>query len=288
MELRKAFEELYRPRQLRSASKDTIRLWDLALRLFDANLGRPATLDDLNDDAVCRFASWRLQTVAPATVNRDLASILAIWRWLHRHNLVAPWPDVQLEKEPLRTPVAWTQEEFIRLIRVCRSTRGRIDCVPANIWWTSLLLICFDSGERIGAVMKLAWNDVDTFTGWVTFRAENRKGRDQDNVVRLANDTRESLGDLIRHASSKAVFPWPYRKNYLWKRYGDLLAQAKLPNDRRRKFHCVRRTTASHVEAAGGNATEVLKHASRRNTLTYLDPRITKPPQATDLLWRPE
>lgn len=40
-------------------------------------------------------------------------------------------------------------------------------------------------------------------------------------------------------------------------------------------------------EAAGGNATELLGHSSRKVTRqSYLDPRITGPPAAVDLLFR--
>jgi hypothetical protein len=44
---------------------------------------------------------------------------------------------------------------------------------------------------------------------------------------------------------------------------------------------------ASHAEAAGMNATELLHHSTRKVTLAYLDPRIVKRPQAADVLFRP-
>jgi integrase len=285
MHLEAAFETLYRPRNLRSASICTIRLWHIALRLFSRFLGRPARLGDLTDETLSAFASWRLQTVLPPTVNRDLASLLALWRWLHTKGLVDRWPDVQLEQEPRRVPVAWTQEEFSRLMAASRKTRGFVGQNLASSWWPAALLVLFDSGERVGALLRLRWVDVDLTGRWVVFRAEHRKGRDQDNAVRIAPDTAESVAKLCR--TSAEVFHWPHTHGYLWKRLGRILETAGLPNDRRRKFHCVRRTTASHFEAAGGNATDLLKHASRRNTLAYLDPRILRPVQAVDRLWRP-
>src|SRR5262245_41247757 len=99
--LREVWETQYRVRQLRSASIKTIRLWQISLDLIDRFLQRPATLADLTDDTLSRFATWRRRggDVTAATVNRDLASLLALWRWCHRMRMVELWPDVQLEKE---------------------------------------------------------------------------------------------------------------------------------------------------------------------------------------------
>lgn len=285
MLLREAFETIYKPRNLRFASKETIRLWNIALRMFNKFRNREATIDDLTDDIVAEFAGWRRATCAAATVNRDLASVLALWRYLNRKGIIDRWPDVPLEPEPLRIPIAWTQDEFEQLLRTTRKARGFVGETLASKWWPAVVLTCFDSGERISAVMGLEWNDIDLASKWIIFRAENRKGRDRDSAVRIADETVVSLSRLPRDA--KQVFHWPYTRQYLWKRYGTLLEKAGLPADRRRKFHCIRRTVASHAEAAGGNATELLRHASRKNTLAYLDPRITKPQQAIDYLWRP-
>lgn len=285
MTLRHAFETIYKPRNLRFASKETIRLWNISLRMFTRFLKRDANVDDLTDENLTAFCMWRRSYVAAATVNRDLASLLALWRYLNRRGILKHWPDVQLEPEPARVPVAWTEEEFTRLIATAKKMRGMIGPVPAARWWPAILLLCFDSGERIGAVMAVKWGDMDLSGRWVIFRAETRKGRDQDSAVRIATDTVAAVSLLPK--SSETVFPWPFAKAYLWQRYGKLLERADLPSDRRRKFHCIRRTVASHAEAAGGNATALLRHASRKNTLAYLDPRIATPQQAIDLLWRP-
>lgn len=167
-----------------------------------------------------------------------------------------------------------------------RSAPGIIGKIPAKDWWPALLLTLFDTAERIGAVMALCWPSVDLGRGWIIFDAMTRKGRTADNVKRIAGDTTKALKN-IRHGDDN-VFPWPYAPTSLWTRYELLLAAAGLPNDRKHKFHAIRKTTASHYEAAGGNATSLLGHASRRNTERYLDPRIVNPTQPIDLLWRPE
>lgn len=275
----------YRLRNLRSATKSSLRLWEIALRLFDRYLERPATADDLTDDTFAGFIVWRRRTAAAATVNRDLVSLLALWRWCHRMGHVDRWPDVALEKVPERTPLAWTRDEFGALMRAARAATGNIGCIPAARWWPALLLVLFDTGERIAAVMALQWQHVDLDQCWILFPAETRKGQQRDSLVKISDDTADALRRIRGRGD---VFPWPYCTAYIWRRYGDLLKQAGLPNDRARKFHAIRKTTASHLEAAGGNATEALRHQHRKTTQAYLDPRIVKPSQAVDLLWRPE
>lgn len=280
------FANEYVPRKLRSASPKTLALWRVALRHFNRFTARPATVADLNDLHVCGFAMWRkAEGVQNATINRDLASLLALWRWLHRRGIVNVWPDVELAPEPKRTPVAWTEDEFNALMRAARRAEGNFREVPAKLFWPALLLTCFDTGERIGAILSLRWKDLDLPGCWVNFTAETRKGGREDSLVRIAPDTVAAIEALPKVA--RLVFPWHMTRTYLWAHMADLLESAGLPNDRSRKFHCIRRTTASHAEAAGGNATLFLRHAARTNTEHYLDPRITKPQQAIDHLWRP-
>jgi integrase len=78
----------------------------------------------------------------------------------------------------------------------------------------------------------------------------------------------------------------PYYGGYLWHKFGQVLARAGLPTDAKSKFHRIRRTVASYYEAAGGNATELLGHSSRKVTTAYLDKRVVQAPQAIDRLWR--
>ncbi len=280
------WEKQYLPANLRAASLSSLTLWTIALKGFERSLGRPATLSDLTDENVAEFARYRRQNVSAATVNRDLASLLALWRFAAKLGKVKTWPTVQLEKEPRRVPVAWLQEEFNQLMRTVSRLDGKIGEHDAAAWWRALLLVCFDTAERISAVLDLEWSNVDLRTRWVLFPAETRKGRVADSICPIAQDTVEALEEIRRPRGN--VFHWPLNRNYVWKRYGAILEAAGLPNDRKRKFHCVRRTVASYVEANGGNATEVLRHASRHTTMAYLDPRIVKPSSAIDRMWRPD
>lgn len=277
--------DAYARRQMRSAAAGSVRLAQFTVRQFGLHLGHRPTLDDLTDDIVSGYAAARRRNVAPATVNRDLAVLLALWRWSHRRGWIGRWPDVPLEPEPHRTPQAWSRTDFERLLAAAYQRPGRIGEHLACRWWPALLLVLYDTGERIGAVLSLPWQCVDLHSRWITFAAETRKGAREDNVVQVAADTSMALTMIRRPAGP--VFPWPYSRTLIWLHMSRLLRSAGLPSDRRSKFHRIRRTTASHYEAAGGNATELLKHSSRAVTLAYIDPTIVHPVQAVDLLWRP-
>lgn len=288
------FETRYRLLRLRTATEATLKLWQIALRHFDRYLERDAMLSDLTDVVVTGFAFWRRQQgVSPATVNKDLDSILALWRWCHRQRLVQPWPNVEREREYLRAPVAWTPEEFHQLMLAAaqqqRKIRG-LELTQADVW-IPLLLIAYDTGERIGAVIALTWRDVDLQARWIRFPAESRKNRRRDNAVQIHADTAAAIERLRLTGWQKrdSVFPLAFHNtSHLYYLFDRLLRAAGLPADRRHKFHCIRRTVASHYEAAGGNATELLGHAARRTTEAYLDPRIVTKTPPHELLWRPD
>jgi len=288
------FEQRYRLLKLRTASPPTFRAYHVALRWFDRFLSRDAMLSDLTDTTVTGLAYWRRQQgVSPASVNRDLNHLLALWRWCHRQRLVSQWPNVELEREYYRAPIAWTEEEFDRLLLAASQQRRTVPRMHYSVGerWVALLLVCFDTGERIAAIRAVTWQDVDTTSRWIRFPAESRKGGRRDNTIRIHEDTAIALERLRpqRWRKSDQVFQGIGRNlNMVYGQFSRILKLAGLPDDRLHKFHCIRRTVASHYEAAGGNATELLGHAARRTTEAYLDPRIVTRTPPHELLWRPD
>lgn len=290
MRLSTFYSDIYEPRKLRSRRPNTKRLYRYSLKTFDQALGRPATIADLNDTTVTRFAAHRLDAgIQKSGVNRDLSNLLAIWRWAHTKHYVKNWPDVELEVLPTRVPVALLREEIELVYESINRETMPVDAIPGKKFWLALLLVIWDTGERIGAVMAIEWECVDLKTGWVRFPAEDRKGARDDNALPIAADTVAALSAIKPrgYSPSQKVFRWPYSSTYIYNRLARIMVRAGLPNNRLYKFHVLRKSVASHYEAAGGNATELLKHSSRKITRTYLDPRIVQPVSAKDLLFRP-
>jgi integrase len=156
--------------------------------------------------------------------------------------------------------------------------------VDGQLWWSALFSCLWDTGERIAAMMDLRWDGVDLEGLTVFLPAEVRKGGHTDRIYPIAEETAQLLHRLPREYRP---FFWPYDNGTLYNRLTKMLMKGGLPADRRSKFHRIRRSTASHYEAAGGNATELLGHTSRTVTRGYLDPRIVKTASAVDLLFRP-
>lgn len=291
--LSELFETAY-VRKIRDASENTLRVHRITLGKLNRFLARDATLHDLNDATISDFVWWihRTEDRSARTANRCRDSILAQWRYYARKGIVPLWPDVPALREPERIPVAWTREELQRLFIAISGETGDVHGVPATVWWHSLHAVLWDTGERIGAVRSLDWRWVDLRRRTVVFRAETRKGKRRDRV----HDIHEQTAGILRRSwaaqgkpASGVVWPWGRDPLAIYAAYRRLLEKAGLPADRMRKFHCMRRSAASYLEAAGGNATEFLDHADRRITKrSYLDPRITGGTSAATLLFRPE
>lgn len=276
------YRDQYEPLALRSRRPNTKRLYRTTLRFFNQYLGRRATIADLNDATVSGFAAYRLECgLSKYSVNKDLFNLLAMWRWLHKKRIVRNWPDVAMEKPPTRAAVALTRLELARV----RQAIAVEDSSPGPKFWLALFLLIWDTAERISAVMALTWDRVDVDSGWVRYDAEDRKGATADNVLPIDKETITAL-KAIRRASGQ-VFHWPYSATYIYRKLGRIMERAGLPNNRLYKFHAFRKSVASHYEAAGGNATELLGHTSRKVTQAYLDPRIVRKTSAVDLLFRP-
>lgn len=276
----------YEPLKLRSRSDNTRRLYLTTLRTFQRFLGRVPLLMDLTDDQVNRYLTWfRKLPRAPASVNKERNNLLAIWRFAARKRFVDVWPDVDPEIEPKRVPQAWTEAQVFQLFAAIGQEPGWIAGIPAATWWKGLHLVGWDTGERIGAVTGVRWVDVDLTGRWVVCRAETRKGKREDRIYRLGEDTVAVLREMRR--PYELVFEWPYCRSYIWEKYAVILRRAGLPADRWSKFHRLRRSVASHFEASGGDATALLGHSRRSITERYLDPRICVKQQAADVLFRP-
>ena len=276
----------FEPNKLRSRTSRTKKLYRTTLRTFTKFLGRGPVLRDLNGETVTAFLSWcRDQKYSPFTTEKERCNLLAIWRFACRRGDLTVWPEIDREKCPKRVPTAWTLAELRKLVTHLQGLPGKVGDVPAAAFWTGLVLVCWDAGERITAVFGLTWDRVDLERGWIVCRAEDRKGQREDRSYQLGEDTVAVLKQLWR-PDAERVFPWPYHPTYLWKRYGAILKRAGLPHDARSKFHKIRRSAASYMEANGMSATEWLGHTKREITKAYLDPRIVKPPQAVDVLER--
>lgn len=257
---------------LQGISDRTLLLYGFTIRSFEEFIGHEATLADLDEVVVARFLASRVRSRSPATAAKDRAQLRAMWELAARRGMVKTWPTIKTIVVPERVPEAWVTEDMAKLFVAVSGEKGSISGIPAKDFWKALLLLNYETGERCGGLLSLRWSDV-TANGAV-FRAEGRKGRRRDIYREISAECSAALSAIRR--DFPIVFPWDKSATYLWRRLGVILKRAGLPNDRRCKFHKIRRTTASYYEAAGGSAQQLLDHSSPVVTKRYIDPRIVR------------
>ena len=278
---------VYKRRRLRNASQSSVSQHHINITRFGKFLGKVATVADLTNDNVEDCAASMVESgLAPATALKFEHNILALWRFLCKKGVLKEWPEIQMMKQPKRTPQAWMRGQMDSLWQEIDDTEGWIGDVPANLWWRALHMVMWNSGERVTALMQLKWCEVDLEGGWIHILAETRKGKGEDKLFRLHPEAIKALRMIVQ-PERELVFPWPFSELYLWTRYKKIVRSAGLPFDRKHMFHCIRKSVASYFEEAGGNATELLGHSSRRITKMYLDPRIVTKKHAADMLFQP-
>ena len=284
--LQSFFDTIYRPLRLTQASAGCLKQYRLNIAKVNAALDRAALLSDLSDDLLARVCgSMIADGRSPATANKVRAQLVALWTFAAKRGLVATYPTIGKYREFKREPIAWTKDQLRTLFTACSRQSGMIGEVPASLWWLALLSLLWDTGLRIGAVLKMQWHQVDFERGFVLVLAEQQKDH-EDQWFRLHAHTLMLLRRMRRKEG--CVFHWPKSHGRLYLAYGAILRQAGLPSTRRDKFHKIRRSVASWFEAAGGNATELLGHSCRQVTRVYLDGTITGRTHAADLLFRPD
>lgn len=278
------FDDVYRPLRLRGRSPNTVRLYRNTFKQFGRYLGRPPKLSDLDELTVSAYLSYRSDQGRSAyTVEKERNQLMAIGRLAAERRVIDMAPHVPQSVLPKVTPTAWTLPQLKALMHSADNTPGMVGTVPAAIWWGALVHVCWETSERIGAIMACTRANFDGRTLLVP--AEARKGRRQDRVYRLTERTCQRLQAVLRRHNEQMIFHWPHPKTHLWYWMGKIIKRAGL-NPKRMKFHAIRRSAASHFAAHGGNATAFLGHSSPRITQEfYLDPRIADTgPQPCDVL----
>ena len=270
------FENKYRPLKLRGRSQNTVRLYGCTIRSFSRWLRTEARLSDLTDLSVSAFLEKRCVECSPYTAEKERTQLLCLWRFACDLNLLQDRPMVQQAPLPDVVPKAWTIEEMQSLFRAARYTREPVGDVPGRIYWPALISVCWETAERIGAIMSTT--PADLTPPHLLCRAEVRKGGKSARFYLLSEGTVE----LVKAIGGKdKLFPWPYSENSLFRKFGDVVARAGLGvgwgknGARGLKFHQIRRSAASHYAARGGDPVNLLDHSSPRITKKwYLDQRM--------------
>jgi hypothetical protein len=166
--------------------------------------------------------------------------------------------------------------------------KGKVAGIAASDYWYALVSILWDSAARIGEIVAAEWSWLNWDSGYLDVPAEVRKGMERDMCYLLHPRTLEAL-QRIKEPSRRLIFPGGQCEATLYYRFSMLLKRAGLPRDRKSMFHRIRRSVASHVQAKGFSACDVLKQSSPALTKrSYLDPRIVGGLNPCEILSRPD
>lgn len=277
---------VYVPLRLRGRSQESVRLLRHAITQFSRWLGRDAVLEDLDDLVVSQWLTAMAEKKSPNSVARERSGLLAIWNLAQGRGLVKLRPSVAAELIPQGIPRAFTAAELGRLAESAGFASGWVGPVPASTFFRALIAVGLESGERINAILhtpRFCWN-----RPLLTVPASVRKGRRQERVYELSPEASDLVDAVSRH-EGPTVFWWVASGTALRKRWKTITRRAGLGDGRDVQFHALRRSTASHLAAAGLDATAFLGHSSDRITRkSYLDPRVvdSRAPKAWQIMPR--
>lgn len=280
MTLSAFLETVYVPLRLRGRSPESVRLLRHAITQFSRWLGRPAILDDLEDLKVSQWLTAMAAKKSPNSVARERSGILAIWNLAQGRGLVKLRPAVAPELVPQSVPRAFTSDELARLAEAARLASGWVGPIPARTFFSALIAVGLETGERINAILNTprhCWQ-----RPCLQVPAVVRKGRRQERVYELSPEASDLVDAVSRHEGPTVLW-WMHSGTALRKRWKTITRRAGLGDGRDVQFHALRRSTASHLAAAGFDATAFLGHSSDRITRrSYLDPRVvdSKRPKA--------
>lgn len=292
MTLRNFFRTIYRPLRLRGRSPKTVALYDNLFGQFDQwlkseGIADEGSIEHLDELVLSRFLEHRAETHSPYTVEKERSQLLALARlaWERRVPGIERMPTCPPGVLPQKVPTSWTAQQMQALwAQANRKTSYPIGNVPSNEFWPALLGMCWETGERIGAILAVPASEYHRPT--VTVQPESRKGGRVGKVYELSPELCDRLDSLAKYKHERLI-PWKGHFTALYGRLKTMLRRAGL-DGKRLAFHQVRRTAISHIAAAGGDPVAFAGHANPSVTKRwYLDPRVAeRGPKAHQLLPR--
>jgi len=224
------------------------------------------------------------------TVNNYRKLILGLWNYALDCQLPAPQLPRRSEcrklKESKPQPTAWRPEQMTALIAACRKAPRRRGWGPAH--WEALVMTIYDTSLRVGCLMASKLSQLDAQACRLSVPGDLQKGR-EETIQPVDRQTVQLLIEIPRRPGDDRLFPWPFYRDELWRKYRDeILIPAGLPFGARDKFHKIRRTSYTAVAKAFG-VQVASEHAAHKVDMSkhYLDRTQLDRPAPLEALPRP-
>jgi integrase len=234
---------------------------------------------EITNQMIEKYKAMRLEKVAPATVNRELACLKHMFtkaiEWGYAKE--SPAKKVKLLKEPPGRVRYLRLEEVEKLLNAC------VDHIRP------IVVTALNTGMRKGELLNLRWADVDLKNRKVTvINSKNNESR----VIPINQTLYQELLALSEKAKGEYVFSnrdgHPFGD--VKKGFSSALKKAGIEDFR---FHDLRHTFGSHLVMQGVNlrtVQQVMGHKDIKMTMRYshLSPEyVQEAMERLDTLWTP-
>lgn len=218
------------------------------LTLFGPN----RTIADLQPRTVSDWLLSLEATHARRTVAGHRGNLLAVWRWAAGRGLVSMPVGVRKCPRPKPRPVAWTADEFRRLLGAC-------DRMPDPAWWRLVLETAYSTGLRRSDLWRVERDYLRDETLWLT-----------------QHKTGEPHACHVSHRAAEAILAsderFPLRPRDERRFYYEFSWLRRLANVRPGALQMVRRTGATQCEIRqAGSASRFLGHKTATMWQAYVD-----------------
>lgn len=242
---------------------DSERSYLDAVKSFERWRGSPASADQLAAQ-FNEFVRGACERLSRHTVHGHRSKLRAMLAWADVQGWAELPKNIRLVKRPKLIPRGFTDDEWDRLRENCQRVKdGRLLRVGIEI--------DYDIGVRRGdLLLRVCWRGLAP-DGRIAV-AMNKANR--IHVGQLEAATIE-MAKSIRVDSDDRMVPWPWGLDVWNRRFRKLRDLAGVSDGATQK---IRRTGASHVKRAGGDAAHYLGHSEKSGASVaqqfYLDPLI--------------
>lgn len=258
-------------------------------RQLERQQGRSLDVGELCEDMILDHLKDMIdRKLAAASINRRRGHLLSLWklaakRKLNNHEF---WrADIPTVQTPKRRPIAWSLEHLAVMLKQTDNVKIKARRPFGPRCWRALILLLYYTGLRVTAVLSLKRADLH---GHLLLVPDDIQKDKEELAFTLPNNLVNLLLSLPRPARemngrmvSDYLIPWPWRVDAGAKMFAKyILRPAGLPDDRRLKFHAIRRTVATLVAHHRGKeaARDIMGHSSLSVTERYLaDPSTVDP-----------
>lgn len=179
----------------RGSSRNTLDSYGRDLRRYQSLLASRGIRDPAKaarEDIAAYVASQQERGLAPASVERAVAAVKSLHRFLVREGLATTQPAAQvpLPKVPLRLPDHISIDDIERLLEQAFPE------TPAGSRDRAILEVLYGCGVRVSELLGLDLDDIDRERGVLRVRGKG----DKDRVVPVAGAASRTLERYIVHA----------------------------------------------------------------------------------------